>query len=82
MNDKEIMEGLLISMKQTCGLMLIGSIESATPQVHDAFGTALTSTLCMQSDLYRDMADKGWYPPEQAPRQKMDAVKQKFSALC
>ena len=48
----------------------------------DAFGTTLTSTLCMQSDLYRDMADKGWYPPEQAPRQKMDAVKQKFSAVC
>ena len=82
MNDKEIMEGLLMSMKQTCGLMFNGSIEAATSNVHDTFNTALNSTICMQSDLYKDMADQGWYPPDQAQQQKRDAVKQKFHSVC
>ena len=34
MNDKEIMEGLLVCAKQSCDLLLHGSIESATPKVH------------------------------------------------
>lgn len=82
MNDKEIMEGLLMNMKQTCALMFNGAIEAATPNVHDTFSTALNSTICMQSDLYKDMADQGWYPPDQVPQQKRDAVKQKFNAVC
>ena len=82
MNDKEIMEGLLVSMKQTCGLMLNGSIEAATQNVHDTFHSALNSTLCMQSELYKDMADQGWYPPDTAPQQKVQQTKQKFSAVC
>ena len=82
MNDKEIMEGLLVCAKQSCDLLLHGSIESATPNVHGTFSTALNSALCLQSDLYQGMADKGWYPPDQAPQQKMDQVKNRFSASC
>ncbi len=82
MNDQQIMENLLVGVKQSCDLMLHGSIESATPKVHGAFSTALNSVLCMQNDLYRDMADRGWYPPDQAPQQKLDAVKQKFKTVC
>lgn len=81
MNDKEIMEGLLVGIKGTCDLLMHGSIESATPNVHGTFNTALNNALCMQSDIYKDMADRGWYPPDQAPQQKLEAVKQKFSSI-
>lgn len=81
MNDKEIMENLLIGLKQCGDLMLHGAEESSTPKVHGAFSTALNSTVCMQSDVYRDMAERGWYPPDQAPQQKLDAVKQKYQSV-
>ena len=58
-----------------------GTVESATPNVHGTFNTALNSALCMQSDVYNSMAQRGWYPSEQAPQQKLDAVKQKFSSM-
>ena len=82
MNDKELMQGLLVTAKQNCDLLLHGSIESATPNVHGTFNTALNSALTMQSDLYREMADRGWYPPDQVSQQKRDQVKNRFSACC
>ena len=48
MNDKEIMEGILLTTKGVCDLYMHGSIESATPNVHEAFNTALNDSLCMQ----------------------------------
>ncbi len=61
MNDKEIMENLLLTTKGVCDLYLHGSIESATPTVHQAFQTALDSALCMQSGIYRKMTEHGSY---------------------
>ena len=43
MNDKDIMEGILLTTKGVCDLYLHGSIESATPNVHQAFSTAPVS---------------------------------------
>ena len=56
MNDKEIMENILLTTKGVVDLYMHGTVESATPNVHGAFNTALESALCMQSDIYRDMA--------------------------
>lgn len=81
MNDKEIMEGILLTTKGAIDLYMHGAVESATPNVHGAFSGALESALCMQSEVYRDMADRGWYPSEQAPQQKLDAVKQKYAGI-
>ena len=80
MNDKEIMEGILLTTKGVCDLYLHGSIESATPNVHQAFNTALNNALTMQSCIYNQMAQQGWYPAEQAPQQKLMQVKQKYSS--
>ena len=52
MNDKDIMEGILLTTKGVCDLYMHGSIESGTPNVHQAFSTALNDALCMQSSLY------------------------------
>ena len=81
MNDKEIMEGILLTTKGVCDLYMHGSIESATPIVHEAFNTALNDSLCMQDGIYKQMASRGWYPSEQAPQQQLQQVKQKYSAM-
>ena len=81
MNDKEIMEGILLTTKSACGLYMHGTIEASTPKVHQAFSTALNDALCMQDNVYKQMSDHGWYTTEQALQQKLQQVKQKFSTM-
>lgn len=81
MNDQAIMENLLLTTKGVCDLHMHGTIESSTQNVHHAFDTALTDSLCMQSDIYQQMANKGWYPPEQADAQQIGKVRQKFARM-
>ena len=80
MEDKCIMENLLLVTKGACDLYLHGSIESPTANVHQAFTTALDSTLAMQDAIYKQMSAKGWYQTETAPQQKINQVRQKFAA--
>lgn len=78
MEDKVIMDSILTSVKGACDLMMHGAIESATPDVHQAFKQAFDETLAMQNEIYSKMAQKGWYPSAKVDQQKIDSVKQKF----
>lgn len=79
MNDKNLMENILLLEKGVCDLYMHGTIESSTDNVHNAFNSALNSALCMQDDIYDKMSAKGWYPVEQVEQNKVNGVKQKFS---
>ena len=79
MDDRGIMENILLTTKGVCDLYMHGTIESTTPNVRNAFQNALTGALDMQEDIYREMSDKGWYSPQQAQSQQVQQVKQKFS---
>ena len=79
MNDKNLMENILLLEKGVCDLYMHGTIESSTDNVHNAFNSALNNALCMQDDIYDKMAAKGWYPVEQVEQNKINGVKQKFS---
>lgn len=80
MNDQAIMENLLLTTKGLCDLYMHGTIESNTEGVHQAFDSALSDSLAMQGDIYKKMADKGWYPAQQADAQQIAQVRQKFAA--
>ncbi len=82
MDDKNLMENLLLLEKGVCDLYLHGTIEAATPKVHQTFSAALNSALGMQDTIYTKMSDKGWYTAEQAEQNKITALKQKFSGQC
>ena len=73
MDDKTIMENLLLTTKGVCDLYLHGTIESATANVNGAFKTALQDSLCLQDDIYKKMSAKGWYPAEQAEQSERQA---------
>lgn len=80
MDDKNLMENILLLEKGVCDLYMHGAIESAgTDNVHQTFCTALTQSLSMQDKLYDQMSAKGWYPTEQVEQTKITNVKQKFS---
>ena len=80
MNDKNLMENILLLEKGGCDLFLHGTIESGTENVHQAFQTALNASLNMQDSIYDEMTDMGWYPPQLVEQNKINPVKQKFSA--
>lgn len=80
MDDKNLMENILLLEKGVCDLFMHGTIESSTANVHQVFNNALSDALCMQDTIYDKMAAKGWYPIEQAEQTKVDAVKLKFGA--
>ena len=82
MQDKEIMENILLNLKGECDLLMHATVESSTPNVHAAFKSALDETLAMQCEVYNKMAAAGWYPQTPAEQKQVDAVKQKFSAGC
>ena len=79
MDDKCIMENLLLVTKGACDLYLHGSIESPTANVHQTFTNALDSTLTMQDAIYKQMSAKGWYQTEAAPQQQINKVRCKFA---
>ena len=79
MNDQAIMENLLLTTKGVCDLYMHGTVESSTQNVHHAFDTALSDSLCMQDDIYKQMTNKGWYQTSQAEAQQIAQVRQKFA---
>ncbi|HBH95762.1 MAG TPA: spore coat protein [Ruminococcaceae bacterium] len=82
MDDKNLMENILLLEKGVCDLYMHGTIESSTDNVHNAFNSALNDSLCMQDELYDKMTAKGWYPTEQAEQNRINTVRQKFGAQC
>lgn len=79
MDDKDLMEGLLMSEKGVCDLYMHGTIESTPGHIKQAFMKALNEALVMQDAIYEKMAQKGWYPTKQVEQQDINEVKQKFA---
>ena len=82
MDDKCIMENLLLTTKGVIDLYMHGAIESSTTNIHQAFSNAFDDTLCMQDNIYKQMTAKGWYQTENAPQQQVQQTKQKYSPTC
>ena len=80
MDDRNLMENMLLLEKGACDLFMHGTIESSTQNVHQTFNNSLNESLSLQDQIYNKMQAKGWYPTEQADSSKLNTVKQKFSA--
>lgn len=79
MNDKNLMEDIILLEKGVCDLFMHGAIESSTANVHQTFSSALNNALNMQDMIYDKMSAKGWYQTEQVEQNKVENVKQKYS---
>ena len=80
MQDKDIMEKELLTIKGVCDLYMHGAIESSTSEVHSAFKEALNESLNIQNKLYNLMSEKGWYKTDIADQQKITQAEQKFNS--
>lgn len=79
LDDRVIMDNILSVIKGNCDLFMHGTIESSTPNVHQAFKSSLDETLQVQNEIYNQMSQRGWYTTQQAEQQKVAQTKQKFS---
>ena len=79
MEDKNLMENILLLEKGVCDLFMHGTLESSTENVHQAFNNALNEALCMQDELYGKLVSKGWYTTKQADQAKINSLKQEYS---
>ena len=79
-NDRNVMENLLLLEKGACDLYMHGAIEASDEQVFNSFSSALNQSLQLQNQIYTKMKQKGWYAPEMAQQEKVQQLKQKFSA--
>ena len=78
MDERNMMENLLLTTKGVCELYMHGAIEASTPEVRSAFCTALNDTLAIQDSIYKDMSARGWYSTEKAEESKLQQVRQKY----
>ena len=82
MDDKCIMENLLLTTKGAIDLYMHGAVESSTANVRQTFSRAFDEALSMDDKIYQQMTAKGWYQNETAPQQKITEIKQKFTPTC
>ena len=79
MQDRNVMQDILLLEKGACDLYMHGSIEASTQNINQAFKTALNDSLTMQDSIYKEMQSKGWYTADQAEQQKITELKDKFT---
>ena len=80
MDDKNLMEGMLLLEKGVCDLYMHGTMEAPTDNVRSAFSAALNESLCMQDTLYSKIVQTGCYPPAHADQTPLTTVTQNHSA--
>lgn len=78
MNDKQIMENILLLLKGTCEVYVHGSQEASNKKIHEILKEALAEILKMQYEVYTKMTECGWY---QINNIKSSEIKKTLSQL-
>ena len=81
MDDKNLMQNLLLLEKGVCDLYMHGAVESGTQNVHLAFNSAFTDSLSMQNEIFSKMTEKGWYSQKQVDQNTIDTLKTQYSSF-
>ena len=79
MDDRALMEDLLLVTKGVCDLYMHGAIESSTDNVLTTFNESLNTSLTMQTEIYKLMEQKGWYQSQPAEVEKIKQAYDKFT---
>ena len=80
MTEKEILTDCLSSQKATTASLNTFAGECVCEQLRSAFLNILDDEHRIQADIFTDMNTNGWYPTTPADQQKLQQVKQKYTA--
>ena len=79
-SEQDMMTDVLSTQKfMTAGYNTFAG-EASECKVKDAFMSLLNEEHAIQHDLFVEMKNRGWYQTENAPQNKIDQTKTKFSA--
>jgi len=78
MQEKEILQDLLVSQKQTAGTYNLFAGECVSTQLRNTMLTILDDEHSMQNSLFQTMQSHGWYPTPMAPQDKINQARQRF----
>jgi len=79
-SDKEKLHDALATQKFVTGMYNTSLNESATPAVKTCLQSILNEEHEMQHSLWIEMHNRGWYPVECAPEDKLQQAKQMYSS--
>lgn len=78
MDDKNIMEDLLVNLKGLCDLYIHATTEAATLEVYTVFKKILDDILCLQQKTYSLMEKCGYYQVLKVEENKISQIRNKF----
>lgn len=61
MNDRLLMENILLLLKSTVEVYVHGSLESFNKPIHNVLKSNLDEIIKMQDETYKKMTENGWY---------------------
>lgn len=79
MKDQEVMTDLMLTEKKMSTNYDTYASECVNTQLRDTFVNMFTQSHETQTNLFKTAQQKGWYQVEQAPAQKIDQARQKFT---
>jgi len=79
--DREIMDDILTSQKHVTGMYNSFSNECVNMGLKNDFLNILREEHNMQSSVFAQMQQKGWYQPPQAQAQQVTQAKTKFQNI-
>jgi len=82
MDEKCLLTDVLSTLKGVSDLFLHGTIESSTPNVREAFKSALNETLELQNKTYKMMENLGYYQMQNVDMSKINQTKNKICSDC
>ncbi len=82
LGQKEALGECLMDQKQISASYNTFAGECTNIQLRDTFLDILRSEHHIQSELFGVLQSNGWYQTEPAQPEKVDQIRQKFSAMC
>ena len=79
LNDEDILNDILISMKHLVSSYAIGLNEASNKKVYKLYNTVLNNSSKLQANLFDLSFKKGWYTIETADNKKINNTFNKFN---
>ena len=80
LGDKELLNDALDTQKMISGAYNVFANECAAPEIRNDFLAILQDEHMIQADVFTEMQKRGWYQTQQAPADKVQQAKMKFSS--
>jgi len=80
MNDKLIMENILLLLKGSCEVYVHGTQEASNKEIHDVLKSGLDEMLKLQDEVYQKMVECGWYQVSNIGTKEIEKTIQKLQS--